>query len=247
MKKLETITILRVIGILLLLWALADNPYGYYQILRWAICGVSAYSAYLAYKNKKNAWVWVFGILAVLYNPIEPIHLNKAVWSFFNIVSAWIIFASVFKMKADEKSKSKKTTTKKDTSRFVMVGVTFLIILTAGYLFLIGINSKTVIKNPVKKSLQYRIVGDCDSFVDYIYNDIEKSRERCEEEKMQGSRPIRKFNIKNISHKFGSDQAFLTVELTRLAKDSKNHYSYVTRYEVKRDGFSWKIYYPTKK
>ena len=38
---------------LLLLGALGDWPYAYYQFLRFAVCGVSAYVAYMAHGWKK--------------------------------------------------------------------------------------------------------------------------------------------------------------------------------------------------
>ncbi len=58
----------------MLFWALADNPYGYYQILRWVVCGLTRY---LAYRNDKNVWAWIFGVTAVLFNPIAPIYREK--------------------------------------------------------------------------------------------------------------------------------------------------------------------------
>ena len=99
-KKIQTITIVKIIAIIMLFWALADNPYGYYQILRWVITGVTGYSAYLAYEQGKNTWTWILAITAILFNPIAPIHLDKETWSVLNIIAAAIIFTSIFKMKA---------------------------------------------------------------------------------------------------------------------------------------------------
>ncbi len=84
----------------MLFWALTDNPYGYYQILRWVIAGVSGYSAYLAYEKDMIVWTWIFGIIAVVYNPIAPIYLNKDTWSIIDLFVAAIIFVSIFKMRA---------------------------------------------------------------------------------------------------------------------------------------------------
>ena len=99
MKKNKTITIVKIIAIIMLVWALVDNPYVYYQILRWVITGVTGYSAYLAYKHEKITWTWIFGIIAILYNPIAPIHLDKEIWSIIDIIVAAIILTSIFKMK----------------------------------------------------------------------------------------------------------------------------------------------------
>ena len=98
-RKLQAITIIRIIAIVMLFGALAKNPYSYYQILRWVICGLTGYSAYLAYETKNNAWMWIFGIIAVLFNPIAPIHFDRKTWSVIDMLVAAIIFISIFKMK----------------------------------------------------------------------------------------------------------------------------------------------------
>lgn len=99
MKQTNVITIIKIVAVIMLFWALADNPYGYYQILRWVICGLSGYLAYSAYNEKKNAWAWIFGILAILFNPILPIYLDRDTWSVIDAITAVIIFISIFKMK----------------------------------------------------------------------------------------------------------------------------------------------------
>ncbi len=97
--KFQTITIAKLIAIIMLFGAFADNPYGYYQILRWVICGLTGYLAYLAYEGDQNTWTWIFGFTAVLFNPIAPIHLPRDTWSVIDLIAAAIIFTSIFKMK----------------------------------------------------------------------------------------------------------------------------------------------------
>lgn len=94
-QKTQTITTLKVITVFLLLFALADNPYGYYQILRWIVCGVAGYSAYLEYQKIHYPWTWVFGIIAVLFNPLSTIHLNKDIWVVLNIITAGTLIISI--------------------------------------------------------------------------------------------------------------------------------------------------------
>lgn len=98
-KRIQEITIVKIIAIIMLFGALADNPYSYYQIMRWVIAGVTGYSAYLSYQQNKIASTWIFGIIAILFNPIAPIHLDKETWSVINIVTAAIILISIFKVK----------------------------------------------------------------------------------------------------------------------------------------------------
>jgi len=61
-------------------------PYGYYQLLRWFICGVGAYGAYLAYGDKKTNWVWILGIIAVIFNPFAKFYLGVGGWKIIDLV-----------------------------------------------------------------------------------------------------------------------------------------------------------------
>ncbi len=70
----------------LLLLALLPWPYAYYQLLRWACCAVFAFSAHAEWKHPRRAWPLV--ILAVLFNPLAPIHLTRPVWAVLDIIAA---------------------------------------------------------------------------------------------------------------------------------------------------------------
>ena len=115
-------------------------------------------------------------------------------------------------------------------SAFVLVGCFFIDV---------GINSKFFIERDFNQAFKYRLTGDCDSFVDYINKDKENWKERCKKERKNENPPIENFQIKNISHKFGSNRAFLQVEITRniFGKD----HTYSVNYEMRKIGISWKI------
>ena len=99
-NNFPTIKILKIASVLILLWALADNPYAYYQILRWIIFSVAGYSAYLAYEDKEVLWAWIFGIVAILFNPISPFYFDREVWSVLNVVVAGILLVSIVKRRS---------------------------------------------------------------------------------------------------------------------------------------------------
>lgn len=79
-------------GIMLLLAIPSIWPYGYYQLLRWAVSGVAAYNAYGAYQTKKQNWMFIMIGVAVLFNPIAPFFLEKQTWIVLDIVAAIIMF-----------------------------------------------------------------------------------------------------------------------------------------------------------
>ncbi len=102
-KKPHLIPSLIAAGMLLL--ASAPWPYGYYQLLRFVVCGAGAYVAYTAYQWQKMWAVWMFGFIALLFNPLIPIHLSRKIWQPIDVVCAilFIVMAFVLKNPAEEK------------------------------------------------------------------------------------------------------------------------------------------------
>lgn len=94
--KNTTNIIIKIIIAGLSFWALADNPYSYYQFLRIAIFVVGCYFAYKAYNQKPeiNFWVVLYGLTAILFNPIFPIYMAKDSWAFFNVVTGLFYLVS---------------------------------------------------------------------------------------------------------------------------------------------------------
>lgn len=72
----------------MLLLALAPWPYGYYQLLRFVVCGVSVYIAFMAYNWQKIWATWLFGFIALLFNPLIPIHLSRELWQPIDVICA---------------------------------------------------------------------------------------------------------------------------------------------------------------
>lgn len=86
-------------GVLLLLGILNGWPYVYYILLRWVICGVSIFNAVGFSKSKLTGWVFVFGALAFLFNPLFPVYLNKSSWVGIDLISAIVFFISAYTVK----------------------------------------------------------------------------------------------------------------------------------------------------
>jgi len=63
----------------------------------------TAYIAWLAYEQQKAKWVWIFGFLAVLFNPFIVIHLNRELWSFIDVIVGVFIIVSIFALKFKDK------------------------------------------------------------------------------------------------------------------------------------------------
>ena len=93
--KRKHILISGYIAIALLVIALNPlNPYGYYILLRWVCCAIFAYFAHVALEKNNKELVWILGIIAFIYNPILPLHLNRPLWTIVNIATIFVIFRS---------------------------------------------------------------------------------------------------------------------------------------------------------
>lgn len=87
----------------LLMGAIAPLPYGYYQMLRWVVGGIAIYMAYKSYSWEKRWATWIFGIIAVLFNPIIPIHLTREIWQPIDGVCAILFGSSILFLKEPTK------------------------------------------------------------------------------------------------------------------------------------------------
>jgi hypothetical protein len=91
--KLKTIPrIVWVVPALLLLIAVWRLPYGYYTFTRIVTCGVSVLIAVAGLQERPVVQVWSFPLLAiaVLFNPLVPIHLSRATWFYLDLGAAAI-------------------------------------------------------------------------------------------------------------------------------------------------------------
>lgn len=90
-------------GILLLLAIPTGWSYDFYILLRWLIFLSSVYIAYGFYKSKLKAWMFIFGTIAFLFNPIIPIYLIKSSWILIDLVSAVLFFLAAYSIKKESK------------------------------------------------------------------------------------------------------------------------------------------------
>ena len=98
-KKKNIITLIPIIFLFLALFS--GWPYGFFTLLRFVVFASTAYIAWLAYKQKQEKWTWIFGFLAVLFNPFIVIHLDREIWSVIDLIVGVFLIASIliFKLK----------------------------------------------------------------------------------------------------------------------------------------------------
>ena len=77
----------------MLLIALAPMPYAYYEILRIVVFGTFGYLSYVAVKQRKHVSVVLLTLPALIFNPIIPLHFDKMVWAFIDVIAAVALLA----------------------------------------------------------------------------------------------------------------------------------------------------------
>lgn len=92
---------LSIITAALLLLAVPSGlwPYGYYILLRWIVSISAGILTYKYYEQKIQLWMIVFGIVAILFNPIAPIYLDKELWVMIDLLTAILFMYPLFTVK----------------------------------------------------------------------------------------------------------------------------------------------------
>lgn len=78
------------IPIAVLLVATAKLPYGYYTFTRLVVCATGSFFAYAAWNDNRIAWTILLAGVALLFNPIIPVHLTRNIWFYLDIICAGI-------------------------------------------------------------------------------------------------------------------------------------------------------------
>jgi uncharacterized membrane protein len=90
----------QLVCITLLLWAIfGNNPYGYYIVLRWICCATLGWLWWRAYKMDRPNSAWLFGVSALVYNPVIRVHATREFWGVLNAITIVIFIASLFALR----------------------------------------------------------------------------------------------------------------------------------------------------
>ena len=103
MKAKSTILLLciawLIAAVILVFAAAKKQPDSFYTLLRWVCCAVFAYSAVASFQMRRMLWLWIFAVLAALFNPVFLSLRDRSLW----IVADWfaigvmVIAAFVFR------------------------------------------------------------------------------------------------------------------------------------------------------
>lgn len=78
----------RIILLVLILLGILNQPYAYYEFLRVIVFIISIILSIHSFRNpNKTGFEYLYIGMAILYNPIFPIHATKDTWVIFNILT----------------------------------------------------------------------------------------------------------------------------------------------------------------
>jgi hypothetical protein len=63
-------------------------PYFFYVLMRLTVCAIAAYLAHSYFVAARKLWLWVFGAVAILFNPVVPMRMHRSDWSVLDMISA---------------------------------------------------------------------------------------------------------------------------------------------------------------
>lgn len=86
-----------ILGVSTLLGAL-NLPIGYYTFLRVLVTLGALWILYNTNDNKIEGWDFFFIISAIIFNPVMPVYLNKALWIIIDIITGggYLLFGAKF-------------------------------------------------------------------------------------------------------------------------------------------------------
>ncbi|RXZ44258.1 DUF6804 family protein [Crenobacter cavernae] len=79
----------------------APLPYGYYMLLRLVVCGVFAFAAFVAFDRKSKVLPWVYGFMALVFNPFVKIHFPKEMWAVVDVAAGVLLVATAKAVKTN--------------------------------------------------------------------------------------------------------------------------------------------------
>ena len=82
---------------ILLLTCLLKMPYGYFQLVRFIALIAFGILAYKAHHENRQTEMWIYGALALLFQPLLKISLGRELWNIVDVVVALGLIISLLK------------------------------------------------------------------------------------------------------------------------------------------------------
>lgn len=78
--------IIKIVLSVLLFLCLLNMPYGYYQFVRFAAMVGFGYLTFQAKDENNEQGLWIYGALALLFQPFFKIPLGREIWNIVDVI-----------------------------------------------------------------------------------------------------------------------------------------------------------------
>jgi len=83
----------------MLIVAIGDWPYGYYQFLRLVVCASAVALSVIEFKGggSSTCWIFVFAGVTLLFNPLATVHFERQIWQALDlgVAAVFLIYAAI--------------------------------------------------------------------------------------------------------------------------------------------------------
>ena len=130
----------------MLLWALSEPTEFYLILLRSVVCGVALYSIYRSIAAEKFGWAWLFGGIAILFNPLIPINLPAGIWIPIRIIVALLFVESIYSVRKKIVIKVEEGRgLERSLLRFVVMLIAVAAVLVAARFWIAGEQEESIV------------------------------------------------------------------------------------------------------
>jgi hypothetical protein len=88
--------VIKIVLAVLFFLCLVDMPYGYYQLVRFAGLVGFAILAYQAHEQGRQTEMFIYGGLALLFQPFFKVTLGRQIWNLVDVVVGIGLLISIF-------------------------------------------------------------------------------------------------------------------------------------------------------
>jgi len=90
----------------LLFLAVAPMPYGFYIFTKIVVCGCAGLACYQLWDSGyKGLWLYIWGVMTILFNPFIPISMQKKIWMIVDGLAGLIFAYSAYRSFSEQKLK----------------------------------------------------------------------------------------------------------------------------------------------
>ncbi len=79
-------------------------PYGFFQILRWVVFLGAIYHLFYVSEKQSSIKLLIYLFVAIIYNPIMPIHAEKFTHQIINVLVAIFLSVEYFRLVKNKES-----------------------------------------------------------------------------------------------------------------------------------------------